>query len=183
MTKIVLTPPSPTCGNRYLAMPWGQFGVTLSPPAIRPLGRYVAGREGIVSGLIFGRWGRIATLSSRSDPWRRRRPPQVRETWLGVLLHPAYRLGLRRRLVDAYRADPPADEPPSAFFVYRGEGAALVRTLSVEAVGSAGPCDGHEWRLASRRPRRNTVPYSPRPAHPGPALPASSPTPLKRYLR
>lgn len=143
MTKIVLNPPSPTYGNRYLAMPWGQFGVTLSTLPIRPLGRHIAGREGIVPGLIFRRWGRIATLASRSDPWRRRRPPQVRETGLGVLLHPTYRLSLRRRLVDAYRADPPADEPPSAFFVDRGEYAALVRALSVEAVGGAGPCDGH----------------------------------------
>jgi hypothetical protein len=125
------------------ARPLSHFAERLPPPAIRPLGRYVAGREGIVPGLIFRRWRRIATLASRSDPWRRRRPPQVRETGLGVLLHPTYRLSLRRRLVDAYWADPPADEPPATFFVDRGKDAALVRTLSVEAVGGAGPCDGH----------------------------------------
>lgn len=147
MTKAFLGPPSPSCAIRHLEMALGQFGVSLPPLPARSLGRHVAGREGVIAGLLFGRRRSVSTLGVRSYTRASRRPPQGHQTGRREPLHPKPSLGLGRRPVASLGAYPPR-YPPLPFLARHGrKRTALVGISGVEAVTYAVPYD-HGMRVA-----------------------------------
>lgn len=151
MTKAVASAHYPSCEIKHLARAWGQFGVSLPPPPIRPLGRHELGRYGVVHSPLFWRdtW-LVRASAARTYTGCRRSPSKSFQARPSEPLHPLHRLSLGWGLVDAYRTDPPADEPLTAFLVHRHEDAALVGALAVETVGGAGPVE-HGLRVSARR--------------------------------